>query len=225
MLAWVLLASALLIASANSSASATSASTESDTRHVLDVPYRSQLDGSPYALANCGPTALSMALAYYGIDDSPWDLRVRAMQAQHTWVTDEGGYSDSYGVFVYNLATVAEELGVHADGLWTREGGHLDSLHEWSPGDLRREVLADHPVIVEVEYRGLPAHGGSRALDDHYIVVHGTAGADFIYSDPLGLGHGASAEEISEDDLFAAMAGSMAPRAGFAVVVPRDAGL
>src|SRR4051812_3082741 len=35
---------------------------------VLSVPYRSQLDGTPYAQANCGPTALAMVLAYYGID-------------------------------------------------------------------------------------------------------------------------------------------------------------
>jgi hypothetical protein len=69
---------------------------------VLDVPYRNQLDGSAYALSNCGPTSLSMALAYYGIDVSPWDLRVRAMQAQQSWVDDEGGYSDHYGVFVYS---------------------------------------------------------------------------------------------------------------------------
>ena len=218
MLAWAFLASALLVASAGSS------ETESGPLHVLDVPYRSQLDGSPYALANCGPTALSMALAFYGIDDSPWDLRVRAMQAQHSWVSDDGGYSDSYGVFIYNLATVAEELGVHADGLWTREGGHLDSLHEWSPTELRREVSTDHPVLVEVAYRALPAHGGSRVPDDHYILVHGTAGADFIYSDPLGFGDGASAEQISQDDLQAAMEASMAPRAGFAVVMPRDVG-
>src|SRR5205814_9519215 len=38
--------------------------------YVLPLPYRSQLDGSPYAGANCGPTALSMVLAYYGIDAS-----------------------------------------------------------------------------------------------------------------------------------------------------------
>ncbi len=82
--------------------------------HVLDVPYRNQLDGSAYAMANCGPTSLAMVLAYYGIDASPWDLRVKAMQIQHSWVGDDGGYSDGYGVFVYNLASVAETMGVHA---------------------------------------------------------------------------------------------------------------
>ena len=89
---------------------------------VLHVPYRSQLDGSAYAQANCGPAALAMVLAYYGIDDSLWSLRVQAMQAQHSWVDDDGGYSDGYGVFVYNLAAVGESLGLRADGLWQREG-------------------------------------------------------------------------------------------------------
>jgi hypothetical protein len=31
-----------------------------------------------YALANCGPASLAMVLAYYGVDTSTWDLRVRA---------------------------------------------------------------------------------------------------------------------------------------------------
>ena len=50
MLGWLALVASLLLSS----------STET---HVFDVPYRNQLDGSPYALANCGPTALSMAIA------------------------------------------------------------------------------------------------------------------------------------------------------------------
>src|SRR5690348_346441 len=101
---------------------------------MLTVPYRSQLDGSSYARANCGPTALSMVLAYYGIDASPWDLRVKSMIAQHSWVDDDGGYSDRYGVFVYNLATAAETFGLCADGLWLREGNHVDRLRAWQAG-------------------------------------------------------------------------------------------
>src|SRR6266849_5256493 len=145
MLAWVFLVGALLWARPGAS-----------DAHVLDVPYRNQLDGSTYALANCGPIALSMVLAYYGVDASTWDLRVRAMNAQHSWVSDDGGYSDSYGVFVYNLATVAEGMGLHSLGLWGHDGGHLDQLHQWQAVDLRHEILADRPVIVQVQYRALP---------------------------------------------------------------------
>jgi len=192
--------------------------------HVLDVPYRNQLDGSPYALANCGPTALSMALAYYGLDASPWDLRVKSMRAQHSWVTDEGGYSDRYGVFVYNLATVIESFGLHANGLWARDGDRIDHFHQWQPNELRREIGADHPVIVQVEYRALPAHNGSSAVDDHYIVLLGIKGSDFVYNDPLGINASGPAEEISEADLVRAMGLATAPGAGFAVVKPREPG-
>lgn len=210
-LGWLALAAGLLLAT-----------TSSSDAHVLDVPYRSQLDGSPYALANCGPTSLSMAMAFYGLDASPWELRVAAMKAQHSWITDEGGYSDRYGVFIYNLAAAAERFGMHADGLWSRDGARTDRLHQWQSGELRREIQADHPVIVEVRYRALPAHAGSRAVDDHYIVVHGTVGSDFVYSDPLAGGGSGSDEQISEADLITAMRAADAPMAAFAVVKPRD---
>jgi uncharacterized protein YvpB len=189
--------------------------------HVLNVPYRNQLDGSGYELANCGPTALSMALAYYGVDASPWDLRVQSMKAQHSWVTDEGGYSDGYGVFVYNLATVAEGFGLHADGLWARDGHRSDHYHQWQAYELRRELDAGHPVIVQVAYRVLPAHSASSTRSDHFIVLDGTIGADFVINDPMGLGNTGPDEAISEADLLDAMRSSSAPGAGFAVVQPR----
>jgi hypothetical protein len=181
---------------------------------TLSVPYRSQLDGSPYARANCGPTALSMVLAYYGIDASPWDLRVRSMIAQHSWVDDDGGYSDRYGVFVYNLATAAETFGMRADGLWLREGNHVDRLRAWQAGDLRKEIDRGRPIIVQVLYRELPGNWRSRVQEDHYVVVHGTFGTDFVYSDPLD----GPAQLISETDLLRAMSDSSSPLTGFALV-------
>jgi uncharacterized protein YvpB len=185
--------------------------------HVLDVPYRSQLDGAAYQFANCGPTALAMVLAYYGVDASPWELRVRAMKAQKSWVGDDGGYSDSYGVFVYNLASVAEGMGLHPSGLWRREGGRVDRLHEWQAAELRREIEAGRPVIVQVEYRALPRHARSSAVDDHYVVVHGTVGGDFVYSDPLANGDGGAQVTITEHELLGAMARASTPRVGFAL--------
>ena len=181
---------------------------------LLAVPFRYQLDGSPYAQSNCGPTALAMVLAYYDIDASLWDLRVKAMKAQHSWVDDEGGYSDRYGVFVYNLASVAESFGLRADGLWVREGNRVDRLREWDARDLRREIAAGRPVIVQAHYRLLPTSRDARFLEDHYIVVHGTSGSDFVYSDPVTAG----GLTIGEGDLLKAMAGASSPRVGFALV-------
>ncbi len=188
----------------------------SPDEHVLQLPYRSQLDGSAYAGANCGPTALSMVLAYYGIDAGPWELRVKAMKEQHSWVDDEGGYSDRYGVFVYNLASVGEDYGLRAEGLWRREARHADVLREWQTRDLRQQVSAGRPVIVQVLYRALPSATRTAYLDDHYIVVHGLAGDDFVYSDPLD-GPG---QAISERSLARAMDLASTPRAGFTLVKP-----
>jgi len=82
---------------------------------------------------------------------------------------------------------------------------------------LRREVLNDHPVIVQVEYRSLPRHSDSASIDDHFVVVHGVVGGDFVYSDPLGSSDGGANQVISEHDLIAAMGQASTPRAGFAV--------
>src|SRR4051794_32147179 len=46
----------------------------------LTVPYRSQLDGSSYAEANCGPTSVAMALAALGKVDTLENLRTAALK-------------------------------------------------------------------------------------------------------------------------------------------------
>ena len=186
-----------------------------DQQFVLDLPYRSQLNGTAYALSNCGPTSLSMALAYYGIDAGLWDVRVRAMKAQGSWINSEGGYSDHYGVFVHHLATVAEDYGLRTQGLWNREAGHNDSLHEWSADDLRRVLRQGHPVIAETAYRWLPGRGGANTTVDHYVVVHGLAGEQFVYSDPMDRQGGGPSLVIGEGELMRAMSHAKQPRAAF----------
>ena len=48
----------------------------------IQVPYHSQLDGTPWAEANCGPTSLSMALEALGVKRSSAELRAQALDAQ-----------------------------------------------------------------------------------------------------------------------------------------------
>ena len=67
-----------------------------------------------------------------------------------------------------------------------------------------------------MEYRALPGHSGSNAIDDHYV-VHGVIGGDFVLSDPLGSDDRGANQTISERDLMAAMGQASTPRAGFAV--------
>ena len=54
----------------------------------LSVPYRTQLDGSDYQEANCGPTALGMALEAFGMNLAVPDLRSQVLDAQNIDPTD-----------------------------------------------------------------------------------------------------------------------------------------
>ncbi len=186
----------------------------------LDVPYQSQLDGSPYEAANCGPTAVSMALAYYGVDASRWDVRVRAMEAQGSWVDSEGGYSDSYGTFVHALAAATETYGLRTYGLWQYDGYKVDSLRRWSPEDIRKALENGWPVIVETRYNRLPEHAGSNFDGDHYVIVTGASDDQFVYNDPYDPGTGGPDQVMTAGELANAMDGSSAPDAAFAVYRP-----
>lgn len=187
---------------------------------VLKLPFRTQMDGTPYAMANCGPTSVAMVLAYFGIEASNWDTRVLSMKTQGSWVGDPGGYSDSYGVFVQHLATVVQSYGLRTYGLWDRVGPRIDRLHQWTADDLRRAVTAGQPVIIQVRYRSMPGKASSSFPGDHYMVVHGFEGGTFIYSDPAYTGSAGSNLAIGEADLMYAMEAASAPRAAFATARP-----
>jgi hypothetical protein len=147
--------------------------------HVF-APYRSQLDGSAFAEANCGPTTLGMALDAFGVSVAPRQLRAEALDAQHL-------YGNGTGTLITALAQVAEEHGLAAEDLRADDGG----IHRWSLDDIRGHVRAGQPVIVQVRYRSLPGRGGAYYFGDHYILVTGVVGDGFLYNDPIdvdGLG-------------------------------------
>jgi hypothetical protein len=149
----------------------------------LSVPYRTQLDGSDYEEANCGPTALGMALEAFGMNLGAPDLRSQVLDAQNIDPTDVDA-----GSFIWALAKVAQGQGVQARGLYDGDG----RLHHWTTDEIRASVLQGQPVIVQVVYRGLPDRQDSAYYGDHYIVVTGLLGDNFLYNDPIG---GARAHE------------------------------
>jgi hypothetical protein len=149
----------------------------------LRVPYRTQLDGSEYQEANCGPTALGMALEAFGMDLAAPDLRHQVLDAENFDPDD-----DDAGSFIWALARVAEGHGVRTRGLYDGDG----NLHHWTTDEIRDSVRQGQPVIVQVVYRGLPGREGSAYYGDHYIVVTGLLGDNFLYNDPIG---GAPARE------------------------------
>src|SRR5207253_6862779 len=110
---------------------------------ALSVPYRSQLDGSPYADSNCGPASMGMVLAAYGQPVSTLEVRLYVNEVQGTV-----GMYDA-GSFIESLAEVANHYGLRPLGLF---GGGLDAkgkpaLRRWSVEDLKSELDAGHPVV------------------------------------------------------------------------------
>ena len=158
------------------------------------APYRTQLDGSAYALANCGPTSIGMALAAFGVDVPPRQLRAEALDAQHMW-------GNNSGTLITALASVVEGHGLHALGLYA-DGGGIDP---WSLDDIRGQIALGHPVVLQVRYRSLPGRANVPYFQDHYILVTAVVPDGFLYNDPIdadGLGWD---RFISGDRLYAAM--------------------
>src|SRR5687768_13226081 len=77
-----------------------------DDARWLPVPYRSQLDGNPYEMADCGPTSLAMVLAAYGKDVPTMEVRKLVNKLQGT----EGAYDS--GTFIENIYWVAKSYGM-----------------------------------------------------------------------------------------------------------------
>jgi hypothetical protein len=151
------------------------ADTAMDIFHVF-APYRSQLDGSPYAPANCGPTAVGMALDAFGVSVQPGALRTEALNAQHM-------FGNNVGTLITALAQVVEENGLSALDLRDDSG----ALRHWSLDDIRGHLRQAHPVIVQVRYRSLPGRGGAYYFGDHYLLVTGIVGDGFLYNDPIDI--------------------------------------
>jgi LysM repeat protein len=183
--------------------------TAMDIFHVF-APYRSQLDGSPYAEANCGPTALGMALDAFGVNVPARQLRSEALDAQHM-------YGNGVGTLITALATVAEEHGLSALDLRASDG----SIRRWGLDDIRAHVQAGHPVIVQVRYRSLPGRGGAYYFGDHYILVTGIVGDGFLYNDPIDVDGLGWDRVISGATLQVAMNASDARYAHSAVAISR----
>ncbi len=175
----------------------------------LKVPYRSQLDGTPWAAANCGPTSVTMVLEAHGILTTPTDVRRDVMALQGTPNCTE------CGSFIEALAGATEKYGLRTLGLTGDDG----KRHRWSLDDVRAALRAGHPVVPQVMYRQLPGREDVPYWGDHYIVLTGIAGDFFLYNDPIDDGPGYG-RLIHADQLQRAMAASDFPYAAFAAGAP-----
>jgi hypothetical protein len=175
----------------------------------LRVPYQTQLDGSSYADANCGPTSIAMALEAIGKRDTLESLRSAALQLQDI------NRCDDCGTYIQHLASVVEARGARTFGLRDEP----ETFHRWTLDEIRQQLRSERVVIPQVKFRLLPGRARAQYWGDHYIVIVGLAGDSFIYNDPVdsdGRGYG---RLISAEALEQAMAGANGQfaRAAFAV--------
>jgi Peptidase_C39 like family len=173
----------------------------------LSVPYRTQLDGSLSSAANCGPTSVSMVLESFGVYVPTAQARTLAMRAM-------GVYDPWGGTTLESLQSVAQTYGLQ--GLDLHENGRYK---RWTLDDVRTHLRAGHPVIPELRYRMMPGREWLWISTDHYVVITGMIGDDFVINDPIGMdGHGERV--ITGQALLRAWMSSDFPGAGFAIARP-----
>ena len=185
------------------------------------VPYRTQLDGTDYEAANCGPVSVGMVLESFGQVYGSGMLRTAAMQLQNTVGCDE------CGVFVQNLATMVQQrgaqvYGLRKDGAPARpitETGMEDNanLRRWTLDDVRAELRLGRVVVPQLKFRFLPGRANSAYGGDHFVVITGMIGDRFVYNDPIDSDGRGYARMISADALERAMASASVPKVAFAV--------
>ena len=173
----------------------------------LAVPYRTQLDGSLSAASNCGPTSIAMAMEAFGISLSTAQARSLATRYM-------GIYSPWTGTTLEALRHVAQSHGL--EGLDLYEGGRYK---RWSLEDVRRHLRAGHPVIPQLRYRLMPGREWFGVTFDHYVVLTGLDGDDFVYNDPATIG-GRGQNVMTAKQLQRAWMGSDHPGAAVAIARP-----
>lgn len=178
-----------------------------ETSFRLSIPYRTQLDGSAAALANCGPASLGMILDSFGLSAPTAELRDRANRFQGT----SGPYT---GFDLGPLKQVAESYGLQ--GEWLFED---DRYRKWTLDDVRHQLQAGHPVIPQLKYRLIPGREGAPTDSDHYLVLSGMDGDDFLANDPIPWSR-AGQVRFTASQLLRAWMNSDHPGAALAIAAP-----
>jgi hypothetical protein len=166
----------------------------------LGVPARTQYDGSAYAATNCGPAALGMILEAYGEKIATPELRDWVNELADSYAYDDGTALD-------HLATVARRANLKPIGLYDPRG-----YRSWTVDDVRAAVRQGYPVIALAVYRLLPWSGGLGGNLNHYVVISGLKGDDFLYNDSSFGGKGGRGLVITAEQLETAWATADLPR-------------
>jgi len=179
----------------------------------LIVPFRTQKDGGPWQVSNCGPATLGMLLDGFGVaGQTTDDLRFRA----HTY---QGTVGMRTGTALEHVAHVAEDLGLSARGLAGPDG----AFHHWTVSEIADEVRLGHPVMPLVRLYLVPGYENLASRWGHYILVTGANQGGFFFSDALKTDPVAGTNGvISPQQLERAIEGSHIPGQAVAFAGPVD---
>ena len=168
----------------------------------LDVPFRTQKDGSRWQSSNCGPATLGMVLDAFGVvGQATDDLRFRS----HSY---QGTVGIRTGTALQHIAHVAEDFGIPTVGLYN----DASLFNNWSLNDIRGQLRLGRPVMPLVRLYMLPGYENSLPRWGHYILLTGTSDNDFFYNDALQIDAASgSARIISAEQLERAMQFSHIP--------------
>ena len=171
---------------------------------VLPVPHRTQLDGTDWGLTNCGPASTAMVLESFGIDVPTQELRDRANQLL-------GVANPETGTRLQDLARIAREYGLSTNGPY----GSGEYIRQWSLDEVREEVQQGRPVIAEVRLDLLPNQPYIPIAIDHYIVIVGLSGDDFLFNDPAMRGRAGYLQPMTAEQFRVSWGSSIFPFAAF----------
>lgn len=152
---------------------ATAAAQSPSDLFYLPIRYRTQFDGTPYQAGNCGPVSLGMVVS--AMNDEyieTTDIREQANVLQGTFGMYESGTTLDV------LAAIGRRYGAVPTGLYDGQG-----YRQWTLDEVRAHLQAGYPVIPQVHFVKLPGHEYENPTIDHYIVLIGTSGENFIYHD------------------------------------------
>jgi hypothetical protein len=175
----------------------------------LRVPFRTQLDGSPSADANCGPASVGMVLQFFRVGVPTAELRTVAEKLQGTSDPD-------LGFSIEFLEGTVDRLGMKGLDLERAPA----KLKPWTIEDVRGHLGQGHPVIVELRFKAMPGRSMAGYSEDHYVVLTGVLGDDFIYNDSVDVDGPGYGRLMSTADLERAWQSSYFPFAAFAVSAP-----
>jgi hypothetical protein len=174
----------------------------------IKLPYRSQMDGTPWSLANCGPTTIGMVLEGFGFQITPATLRKEVLSLQ------PGEDCDDCGVYIQNLAEVVARRGLQISNL---RDADPETFHRWTLDEIRAELRAGRPVVPQVYYRKLPGRATSAYYGDHFVVLTGLLDDRIVFNDPIDIEGPGYSRLITPEALDQAMANSDYPYAAFSV--------